>query len=100
MTATENLQSSTHPAPSAETVIAVRGLTKVFKDGLPLTANPNCKVDAPHMSGVRPSGRFSVRLRWGVRASGSLLTVKWCKSRAPHARSASDLRTDSEINSA
>ena len=32
MTAVENLQSSTRPAPSTETVITVRGLTKVFSD--------------------------------------------------------------------
>ncbi len=85
MTATENLQSSTHPVPSAEdVVISGRGLTKVFKGGLPLTANPNCKVDAPHMSGARASGRFSVRQQQHVRPAISLCTVKRRERRAPY----------------
>ena len=52
MTATENLQSSTRPAPSAETVIAVRGLTKVFKGGLPGVVNLNSQVDPVRARGA------------------------------------------------
>lgn len=85
MTATENLQSSTHPAPSAESVIAVRSLTKVFKDCSPGVVNLNSQVDPVRARGERPSDRFSVRQRWGERTSSSLSTVKRRERGDPYA---------------
>ena len=98
MTATENLQSSTRPAPSAETVIAVRGLTKVFKDCSPGVVNLNSQVDPVRARGARPSGRFSVRQRRGVRTSSSLSTVKRRERCAPYATLRVCQPAASEIN--
>ena len=98
MTATENLQSSTRPAPSAETVIAVRGLTKVFTDCSPGVVNLNSQVDSVRARGARPSGRFSVRQRWGGRIFSSLRPVKRRERRVPYATRIECQPGDSEIN--
>ena len=81
------LESATSPAASGaaaeNVVIFVRGLTKVFKDCSLGVVNLNSQVDPVRARGARPSGRFSVRQRWGVRTSSSLSTVQRPERHAP-----------------